>query len=77
MPGAIIGGIASLVGGALQDDPEQPRQYPELRHNPIASLALIKRMLGAPKYDYGKLPSAPSAPGVPDFATTLAKYRGK
>jgi len=74
--GMVTGGLASLFGGALQKN-EPPRRYPELNRNRIMALALARQMMNAPKYDWGDLPMFPEAPGLPDFATTLARARGQ
>lgn len=74
--GAILGAGASLLGGALKKNPEQQLQYPNLKKNPIMALAMIKSMMNAPKYNFGGLPEMPDAPGLPDYATMLAKARG-
>ena len=71
----LIGMGASLIGGALQGDPEPPRRYPELRNNPIMALAMIRGMMNRPTYNWKNLPSAPKAPGVPNYAARLAATR--
>lgn len=73
--GAGIGAAASLGAGLASGSPEQPRQYPELKKNKVMALALARMLMGAPKYDWNNLPSAPAAPGLPNFAATLAKAR--